>query len=300
MARTRTLTEMIAEVRQRADMVNSTFVTDAEITRWINLGITKLYDLLIKARGNEYYLRQYTTSTSATDPTVFLPYNFYRLMGLDANYNGSWHSVEKLAFQSERNAYQASGPWVYSGFPYKYLFQGGNRLELYPAPTSIYSLRIWYLAQAPVLSTSTATVSLTCTGTTGNSYVTAATELGATQVFPQTKTNISGTPRVTDVRGTTIYLDAALGGTVSGTVTFDDPDRWDGINGWEEYVVLDAAIVAMLKEETDPSGLMSQKAEIDRRIIDMADSRDKGRPARLQDVQQMELSDWFYDDYRGW
>ena len=56
MSRTRTLTELILETRQRADMVNSAFVTDLEVTRCINESWAQLYDALLST-GEDYYLK---------------------------------------------------------------------------------------------------------------------------------------------------------------------------------------------------------------------------------------------------
>ena len=47
-----TLTQLIAAVRQRADFVNSQFVTDAELTSYINQSYFELYDLLIQKYGD--------------------------------------------------------------------------------------------------------------------------------------------------------------------------------------------------------------------------------------------------------
>ena len=63
MARTRTRLELRDEVRQRADMVYSDFVSDSEINRYINESISELYDMLIAAKGQEWYMRTYTFPT---------------------------------------------------------------------------------------------------------------------------------------------------------------------------------------------------------------------------------------------
>ena len=60
MARTRTRLELRTEVRQRADMVNSDFVTDNEINRYLNESISELYDMLISAKGQEWYIKTLT------------------------------------------------------------------------------------------------------------------------------------------------------------------------------------------------------------------------------------------------
>ena len=72
MARSRTLLQLREEVRQRADMVNSAFVTNAEVDRCINQSWAQLYDRLL-ATGEDYYIKyvdlgpQAGTSTSPTN-----------------------------------------------------------------------------------------------------------------------------------------------------------------------------------------------------------------------------------------
>lgn len=68
-------------------------------------------------------------------------------------------------------------------------------------------------------------------------------------------------------------------------------DSIDGINGWEDYVVVDAAIKALVKEESDVSVLMMQKQALIQRINDMANNRDAGECERVTDVQRQGSGD---------
>lgn len=61
-------------------------------------------------------------------------------------------------------------------------------------------------------------------------------------------------------------------------------DTIDGVNGWEDYVAVDAAIKALIKEETDASALMMQKQALLQRINDMGNNRDAGESERVTDV----------------
>lgn len=56
------------------------------------------------------------------------------------------------------------------------------------------------------------------------------------------------------------------------------------INGWDEYIVVDAAIKALGKEESDVSVLMSRKAALMQRLESEAANRDAGNPSRIVDV----------------
>lgn len=50
----------------------------------------------------------------------------------------------------------------------------------------------------------------------------------------------------------------------------------DGVNGWEEYIIVDAAIKALQLQEKDISVLMAQKQMLDRRIEGESKHRDTG------------------------
>jgi hypothetical protein len=67
-----------------------------------------------------------------------------------------------------------------------------------------------------------------------------------------------------------------------------DSATFDGINGWERWVELDAAITALTKEESDPSSLAAKQAVIGGEIDRLKSRRDAGRPPRIQDTKR----DW--------
>jgi len=58
------------------------------------------------------------------------------------------------------------------------------------------------------------------------------------------------------------------------------------ISGWIEYVIVDAAIKALQKEESDVSVLMAQKQALIKRIEDAAQNRDSGRPDTISNSRQ--------------
>jgi hypothetical protein len=57
-----------------------------------------------------------------------------------------------------------------------------------------------------------------------------------------------------------------------------DTDLLDGVSGWTEYVVVDAAIKALEKEESDVTALMARKLMLKARIEETAMNRDAGAP----------------------
>lgn len=62
----------------------------------------------------------------------------------------------------------------------------------------------------------------------------------------------------------------------------DDQHAFDGINGWERWACLGAAIDMRVKEDEDPSGLYAMRQEIDRDIDILAGTRDAGRPYKVR------------------
>ena len=64
-----------------------------------------------------------------------------------------------------------------------------------------------------------------------------------------------------------------------------DADTFDGINGWEEYVIIDVAIKMKVKEESQIEELLAQLAKIDARIEAMKEARDASGPERVSDVR---------------
>jgi hypothetical protein len=67
-----------------------------------------------------------------------------------------------------------------------------------------------------------------------------------------------------------------------------DSDTFDTVDAWHEYIILDAAIKMLLKEESDASVLLVQKEAMKRRIEELAHSRDIGTADRVTDVTQSE------------
>ena len=88
--------------------------------------------------------------------------------------------------------------------------------------------------------------------------------------------------------GKTIRLDY-----IPAMTTLDaDGDTLDGINGWDEYIIVDAARKAKSKEESSTIDLANRKMELKSRIEGMAQARDAGSPATVVDSYN-------YNDYEN-
>lgn len=82
------------------------------------------------------------------------------------------------------------------------------------------------------------------------------------------------------------------------TELVNDTDILDDINFYAEYVIVDAAIKMLNKEESDVSVLMAQKADLKRRIEEASNNRDAGEPESIQDIY-IENDDYFYGRTRS-
>jgi hypothetical protein len=158
--------------RQRADRLNSNFVTLPEINSYINQSMTELYDLLIttyedyfkapnaifySAGGNQqqYPLPNGITQFYQNDgTTLFTPKPIYKLLGLDLGLNVSnngWVTVDKFNFIGRnRYFYPNTSSTIYGVFNCQYRWMG-NSLELIPTPSASQPFRIHYIPKLPVL-----------------------------------------------------------------------------------------------------------------------------------------------------
>lgn len=69
------------------------------------------------------------------------------------------------------------------------------------------------------------------------------------------------------------------------TQLLKDTDIAYGISGWLEYVIVDSAIKALSKEESDTTSLEGRKMGLMERIQSTADNRDIGEPATISDTR---------------
>lgn len=86
------------------------------------------------------------------------------------------------------------------------------------------------------------------------------------------------------------------------TQLLQDTDIATGTSGWLEYVIVDAAIKAMQKEESDVTVLMAQKEMLIKRIEESAMNRDVGLPDRISDSRSRtnQMNGYPNGQWGGW
>lgn len=224
--------------QQRADRVNSNFVTKAEWGSYINQSMFELYDMLVTLYQDQYIAPpvtfyatggnqfQYPLPDGATsffdqNGNAFVPPSFYKLTGVDLGTNtasNGWVTVPKFNF-IDRNAffYPNTSSTLYGVFNTRYRLVG-NKIEFIPTPSGQQPFRLWYVPRLQMLL------------------------------------------QDTDITAVSI-------------------------SGWIEYVITDAAIKCLQKEESDVSVLAAQKMELIKRINDSAANRDAGQADTISDVR---------------
>lgn len=299
MARAVSLFTMREAARQRANMENSQFVTDAEINAYLNAGLTELYDLLVGSRGQDFYFKQQTFNTVPNQTDYDLPADFYDLLGVDLFVNGRFITLARYEF-AERNRYQ--NPAILSlGNPMVYNIIG-SKIRLLPAPSGSTQVTLNYIPAPSVLTDytdvtpSAGAVLLTPTGGSpaGTSFYVEITGTGN----PGTVTfdwSLDGGNTLIAGGVIPLSLSAPLGSTgctvqfaqspyVFGTTYTWGVPTFDGVAGWEEYAICHAVVLMLTKQESDPSVAAMMKGALKERIEAMAAGRNQAQPARISDT----------------
>lgn len=148
--RTRTLANLIADVRTRTNQENSEFVTDAEIQEYINQALAELHTRLTQGTGQPFY-RATTSISVVTGVALYaLPESFWTLQGVEATIDGvtgpltPFMPIEHAGLTS---AAQGS-PWGTTS-PVRYRVQGDN-IEVLPA-TRTFSMTVFFTPSCPRL-----------------------------------------------------------------------------------------------------------------------------------------------------
>lgn len=158
-----TLSQIRLKAQQRADRVNSNFVSLTEWNSYINQSMFELYDLLVTVYEDYFIappvLFQTTSASSYVLPngsntfldltnTTFIPRPFYKLIGVDRTLNASnnaYITVHKFNFV-DRNKYSyAGGMSAFNGITESQYRIMGNNLQFIPAPAAGQLIKLWYI-----------------------------------------------------------------------------------------------------------------------------------------------------------
>ena len=141
-----TLAELRTAIRQRADMVNSQFVTDLELNSYINQSYFELYDILVQKFGNDYFVADPHDFVTDNNDFYDLPDDFFKLLGVDRAINasaGQYVEIQPFTFASRNRSALSNTGDIYKTSGIRYRLKG-NQLWLTPRPTTGTQIRLWY------------------------------------------------------------------------------------------------------------------------------------------------------------
>ena len=157
-----TLPQLRTASRQRADMVNSTFISDSELNSYINASYFELYDLLVQKYGNDYFMKEYSFQLQGNISQYPLPEDFFKLLGVDLQISAGPDGYVSLRpfTLAERNRYSTANVQTWIGVTnLRYRISAGN-LWFTPSPQTGQTIRIWYVPRLSELVDPTVPVPL--------------------------------------------------------------------------------------------------------------------------------------------
>ena len=309
-----TLASLRYQAQERSDQLNSSFLSTSEWNRNIQGSLKELIDLIVAAYAEDYYATNplqfptngqtnnlqgsfyplpdgKTTFTDGITGATVTPPAFYKLLGVDlqlsAGNPGSYVSIYGFNF-SDRNRYAVPNFQSFYGVTNLRARLFGNQLWLTPIPAGGQIIQLWQIPrffdiQPEVIGGLTASsATVTCTDT---SLLTVGMQLQ----YPPSPTGTipAGTTILTITPNVSFTISSPATQTIPQALLrcWNDAVTIDGINGWEEYAVVDSALKAYGKEEDAPQQLVQSKLAMTKRLEDMAANRNAAWPATVVDKQ---------------
>lgn len=177
------LSQIRLQAKQRADRVNSQFVTDPEWNKYINQASFELYDLLITVY-EDYYIADaayYTLNGSQSSFVLpngsntfqdstganVIPKALYKLSGVDLAVNtaqNAWVTINNFNFIDRNNyLYPNSTSTIYGVYNLRYRMMGKN-IQFIPNPAGGQTIRLWYIPRLTELLQDTDTSDIGISG----------------------------------------------------------------------------------------------------------------------------------------
>lgn len=144
-----TVGNVILECQQRANKEGSQFYTQQELISMVNQSYKELYDLLVTAFGDDYYVATpYTYTTGQNQQLYPLPSDFYKLLLCEVALNpqdpNSYVTLKQFNF-IQKNLYNYPNQYTMYGITNLRYRLNGSNLMLVPQTQGNQTIRIWYI-----------------------------------------------------------------------------------------------------------------------------------------------------------
>ena len=149
-----------ARVRDRADMENSTFITDAQIDGYINAELFELYSTLVHAWEDYHYATQEVTLVSGTEAYTLspVPLHILKVFWIPSSGSDDRHVVRKFKLDDlgrDELHYRVPQSQLINDYQYRFM---GDKILVYPNQGASGFFEVWYVPQLTELSSDTDTV----------------------------------------------------------------------------------------------------------------------------------------------
>lgn len=140
MARSYTVTELLAKLRNRGGYENSSRLTDAKLIDFLESALAELHDLLISKYGEDYFTTRHTEPLVVGTDSYEAPADVLKLLRIDLNVGGKWCRLRRLQI-AELDVDGIEG----------YRLEGDDLYLQYTSGAT--SFRLIYVRSAPKLTT---------------------------------------------------------------------------------------------------------------------------------------------------
>lgn len=145
-----TLANLRTRARDRANMENSTFVSDSIFNSYINYSISELRDIITSKVGEDYFATSSSSTLTAGQESVSLPADFYKLLWVEVLVDGTNYAKLSRFEVSEQPAAPYGLVRPYLNLKYRLR---ADSLWLMPASsTGGETIRMWYVPLPTALS----------------------------------------------------------------------------------------------------------------------------------------------------
>lgn len=246
------LSQIRLQAQQRADRVNSNFVTKPEWNQYINKAMFELYDILVTVYEDLYVATPVSFTADGTtflwslpdgsntfyngiSGATFTPKPFYKLIGVDLalnNANNAYVTVNKFNFvDRNRFVYPNTASTIYGVFNLQYRLLGLNKIEFIPTPSAGQNLRLWYIPRLTELLQDTDTTDIGISGWIEYVIVRAAKYALDKEESDTTKLDAQILFLKTRIEETASNRDAGMPDTISDVNSSGWGNGWGGRNG---------------------------------------------------------------------
>jgi hypothetical protein len=146
-----TLAQLRLDARLYADQrpgSASSFITEPELTRLVNRKARELYDMLVEARGSDYYATEGAIAIVAGTTRYSLPADFYQLSSVTLEWTTQdFELIFPVGSTRERNRFEGvNGRWpAWSRFSQKGYKLRASQIEFLPEPRGDVTCRLQYV-----------------------------------------------------------------------------------------------------------------------------------------------------------